>query len=225
MYLSQVPGYNRICARADRLEDAWRDRAFIDANDKICGVEVRLITLRMFIELNISRNPFLVGGTVGREHVAAFFWRLSPQYLRPSEYPDTAAGEPTPRERFVEMLIATVPFRRSVRAINRFLNRMLIDKPPSSGSATDAKADTSFAASAVHQLAAAYGWDEDKILDMPMPRMFQYLRKIHREKDPGLAYFNPIRDGLTKKLKAKARAKVQAQLDARKLARAAAAPG
>jgi hypothetical protein len=207
-------------ARADRLEDYWRDYAFLGLTEtlRIAGanrpqgggykIELRQLTLRMFIQLCAVRSPFLVGGRVGPEHVAQILWRLSPEYGRQNETAKVGNGETadapilpfsdspvhsSPRQRFVAS-IADLPFTATTRAITRFLDRMLIDKPPSSTKANGSRPDTSFAASVIHQLGKEYGWNDETILDLPMPRLFQYMRKIHRGYDPDLSYFNPLRD-------------------------------
>jgi hypothetical protein len=177
-------------ARADRLEDYWRDYAFLGLTEglRIAGgrkIEVLQLTLRMFIQLCAVHSPFLVGGRVGPEHVAQILWRLSPQY-----------GQ-IPRQEFVAS-IADLPFKSATRAINRYLNRMLIDKPPSSSKSNGSRPDTSFAASVIHLLGAAYGWSDETILDCPMPRLFQYMRKIRRDNQPDLPNFNPLRDRFKK---------------------------
>jgi hypothetical protein len=177
-------------ARADRLEDYWRDYAFLGLTEelRIAGgrkIEVRQLTLRMFIQLCAVRSPFLVGGRVGPEHVAQILWRLSPQY-----------GQ-IPRHEFVAS-IADIPFNSATRAITRFLDRMLIDKPPSAAKSNGSRPDTSFAASVIHQIGKEYGWSDEAILDLPMPRLFQYMRKIHRGYDPDLLRFNPLRDRFVK---------------------------
>ncbi len=186
-------GFSRHSAnRADRLEDYWRNFAFLGLNEELRffgghKVEVRLLTLRMFIQLCAVRSPFLVGGRVGPEHVAQILWRLSPAY-------DTRTSNPEARRQFVES-IAAIPFKSSVRNIGRYIDRMLIDKPPQpAGKLVKGKADTSFAASMVHRLAGEYGWSGEEILELPMPRIFQYLRRIQRENDPKSALWNPIRD-------------------------------
>src|SRR5439155_20425435 len=88
----------------------------------------------------------------------------------------------------------------TVRPLSRYLDRMLIDKPPGNAgpNSKSKKPDSSFAASAIHQLASAYGWSDELILDLPTPRLFQYMRKIHRASDPDLPYFNPLRDRVVK---------------------------
>ena len=200
-------------ARADRLEDYWRDYAFLGLDETIRvpsahqvaaidpnrpggsgepplpkGRTIRAsqISLRMFIQLCAVRSPFLVGGKVGPEHVAQILWRLSPQY-----------GDPAERKTFVAS-IADLPFKATVRAIQRYLDRMLADKPPSSSKSSGSRPDTSFAASVIHALAQTYSWGDEAILDLPMPRIFQYLRKIRRDADPEFSYFNPLRDRVQK---------------------------
>ena len=63
MYLTEIPGYDLACKRADRIEDYWRDFAFlgIDETLRIAGgykIEVRPLTLRIFIQLCAVRSPF-----------------------------------------------------------------------------------------------------------------------------------------------------------------------
>src|SRR5439155_5373159 len=114
MRLSEISGYTRAAQRGDRLEDYWRDYAFLGLNDELIipvagtkarRIEVRQLTLRMFIQLCAVRSPFLVGGSVGPQHVAQILWRLSPQYpeirnqtsgVRPLTA-DISAEGPTPR--------------------------------------------------------------------------------------------------------------------------------
>jgi hypothetical protein len=197
MYLSQIPGYSRAAQRGDRLDDYWRDFAFLGLNEelRIPGgrtIEVRQLTLRMFVQLCAVRSPFLVGGGVGPQHVAQILWRLSPKY-------DLRANDPEARKKFVAS-IADLPFRATTRAIARYLDRMLIDKPPQPARSNDSKSDTSFAASMIHHFAKEYGWNDEEILDLPMPRLFQYLRKIQRSHDPELSFWNPLRDRFTKKV-------------------------
>jgi hypothetical protein len=146
----------------------------------------------MFVQLCAHHSPFLVGGRVGPEHVAQILWRLSAEY-------DTRTTNPDARKQYIET-IADLPFHSSVRAITRFIDRMLTDKPPAPAGPSDSKPDTSFAASIIHALAKTYGWTDDAILDLPMPRIFQYLRKIRRDGDPDIAYFNPLRDRFTKRI-------------------------
>lgn len=194
MLLLHIPGYyDRAAKRLERLEDYWRDLAFLGLTEELrfAGrrkVEVRQLTLRMFVQLCAVRSPFLVGGKVGPEHVAQILWRLSPIY-------DTRLANPEARKAFVES-VADLGYHSAVRTISRFVDRMLIDKPPipESKSKGKAKPDTSFAASVIHTMAISYGWNDELILDQPIPRLFQYMRKITRYNDPEVLTFNPLVD-------------------------------
>ena len=184
------PG-EKSAVRAEALEDYWRDFAFLGINEELrfpggLALEVRQLTLRMYVQLCAVRSPFFKGGRVGPEHVAQVLWRLSPKY-------DTRTTNPNARQELVAE-IARLPFRASVRVIDRFLQKMMLDKPPIRRRKNGAKVDTSFAASIIHAIASSYGWSDELILDLPMPRIFQYMRKIHRDNDPDLARFSPLRD-------------------------------
>lgn len=200
MKTSEIPGYIRAQSRADRIEDYWRDFAFLGLPEEIRfpngqTVTVNLLTLRMYIQLSAVRCPFIVGGRVRPEHVAQILWRLSPLY-------DKRDAKHKTRTKFVKS-IAKLPFIASIRAINRFLDRMFTDKPPTpvaSNNGSTKKLDSSFAARMIHNLAGAYGWSDDAILDMPIPRLFQYMRNIHRNEDPKMIHFNPLRDKLTNRV-------------------------
>ena len=206
MYLSEIPGYTRAIERVERLEDARRDYAFLDLdyelniagsvprreNSPATGykLSVRPLTLRMFTQLCAVRSPFFVGGRIQPEDVAAILWRLSAQY---------SASDRKARAAFVSS-IATLPFHATTRAINRYLDLMMFDRPPSSAANRKSAApDTSFAASIVHEMGAAYGWDDETTMDIPMPRLFQLLRKIQRQHDPEMGHSHPLREKIDQK--------------------------
>src|SRR5437762_5593614 len=141
-------------ARADRLEDHWRDFTFLGLTETLhiaggFSIEVQQLTLRMFLQLCAVRSPFLVGGRVGPEHVMQILWRLSPNY---------SAMDLVGRSEFIAS-IGVLPYRSSRRAIDRFLDRMFIDKPPQSASPRrkNIKNDTCFAASVIHAFVENYG--------------------------------------------------------------------
>ncbi len=195
--------YDRAIARSDRLHDYWRDFAFLGLNEEIrvAGdpetreartVPVRQLTLQMFIELCAVRSPFLVGGSIRPEHVAQILWRLSPEY-------DWRLTNPEARKDFIAR-IASLPFKPAIRSISRYLDRMLIDRPASNDKANGSRADTSFAASVVHAFASLYSWSDETILSLPMPALFQYLRKIQHHHNPEAISFNPLRDRFTARI-------------------------
>jgi hypothetical protein len=81
MILSEVPGYDRCLQRGYRLEESFREFSYLDAPEFICGVEVRPLTLQMYLQLCDARSPFLVGGRAPFiQDVGVFLFRLSPAY-------------------------------------------------------------------------------------------------------------------------------------------------
>lgn len=194
MLHSKIAGYNRAAARAARLEEGWREFPFLGGHERICGLQINLLTLRMFLQLCHARSPYLVGGRPGPQHALQFVWRLSPNY---------APTNNEARAQLAEFITANWNARKWHRAIIRFVDRMLLDKPPSSGSGSS-QSDVSFAVAVIHQIASAYGWDADRILDTPMPALFQYMRQIKRDRlaarGENLPVFNPFREKFTKKI-------------------------
>src|ERR1700730_7053612 len=81
MELSAVSGYKRCLARGYKLEESHREYSYLDAPEFICGVEVRPLTLQMYLQLCAARSPFLVGGRAPFiQDVGVFLFRLSPAY-------------------------------------------------------------------------------------------------------------------------------------------------
>lgn len=121
------------------------------------------------------------------------------------------------RSKFIER-VRGLPFRQTVRAINRFVDRMLFDRPASSGRrnapATSEPADTSVAADIIHLITGAYGWHRDQVLALPMPEVFQALRKIQRDnpkcKKRERALVHPFATRFTRKHRALASAAAEA---------------
>jgi len=193
---SQIPGYNRAYNRGARLEESWRELPFLGdrVTEKIRSLEVRLITLRMFLQLCRARSRFLCGGTIRPQDVTLFLWRISPSY---------SPGDKSARLSIAQKVASDWPDAKCwKRAIDRYLDRMFLDKPPTSGGKSES--DACFAAAMIHEIASAYGWDADSILDTPMPALFQYVRQIQRDRmskyGKDLPRFNPLRSRFTKKV-------------------------
>jgi hypothetical protein len=222
VFLSEIPGYRRCAERAEKLEDARRDYAWLnlDYELNIAGAQprgegspatgrkliVRPLSLRMFTQLCAVRSPFLMGGSIRAEHVAQILWRISPSY------------SPTDKESRLAFLasIAHLPFSGTVRAINRYLDLMLFDRPATSPARGKGHGpDTSFAASIVHEMASAYGWSSETTMDVPLPQLFQLLRKIQRQHDPEMASSHPLREKIDQKFFKLAVAKMNAAGPAR----------
>jgi hypothetical protein len=175
MNLDSIPGY----AKALALEEELRGFAFLDLPQAVCGVPLKAPTLRQAIALINIRSPFFVGGRKGGADVAAFLWFLSPGY-NPADRPA--------RAKFLHR-IARKRLGTCIRQIDRFLDDVMLDAPPTQeGPRTTPFVN--FAARLVETFAVEYGWSESAVLDLPLPRLFQYLRLIELRRNPKTKFIN-----------------------------------
>jgi hypothetical protein len=159
---------------------------FLPVNDQINGVTVRQMTLRQLVILFQVHSPVLVGGTIGPEHVGQLLWILSPQY-------DAENAEQ--RRAYLEALIAQYPpqrFRLFYRAIRRYIWRHFhFDRPPRRGNGIEIAA--SYAAGIIHKLRrAGHSEPDDQIMELPIARIFQYMKWIEVEENPRTPQFNAL---------------------------------
>jgi hypothetical protein len=196
--LEQLPEYRRATRRGAALEEHWRDNAFLGLDEKICGITVRAITLRMFLRLCRARSPFLCPGRIRPGHVAQFLWHLSPKHKMPHE-----RGYKRARQAFADS-IARLDYRTARRAIFRYIWRHFMDRPPSKRARKSEPASVSIAAAIIHALAKSYGWNDEEILDKPMARIYQYIIELRTEhardaKQP-VPTFTPVVSRLRKRV-------------------------
>lgn len=173
--LSEIPGF----AEAANAEQVNRELAFLPMPPPICGVPVRHMNARHHIIISGCGNRFLCGGRIQAEDVAFFLWVLSPQYTT----------EPGFREAFIAETVRPLDFSAVVKDINAYLDRVFQDWPASDG--VERKLYTAPVASLVDHLASEYGWSDEAILEMPLARIFQYMRRITLRHNPRALMFNP----------------------------------
>ena len=183
-------------SRGAAIEQNLRAAAFLPFNERICGIEVVPLTLRILGRLRASHSPFLVGGWIRNGHIAAFLWAVSPGYSLTS-----AAEKNKAREELVQRA-AALPRARALKAVRKYLFLAWMDRPPVRRSAKGDLSAVSFEAAMVHHIARVYHWDDDLILDKPLKRLYQYLTMIRLEGDPKAITFNPIVDRLVRLVKA-----------------------
>lgn len=172
-----IPGYRDALDR----ESAIRDAAFIDLPESICGVQVKPLTIRLFITLDGIGSPFVRGAAVEAADVARFLWAVSPLY---------SATDTEARAKFVRQCRKIIGID-AADAIRAYLDEAFMDAPASSESAGEQAPFASWASSLVDFLANQYSWSEDEILDMPLKRAWQYVRRIQKRSNPSKTLFNP----------------------------------
>jgi hypothetical protein len=145
--------------------------AFVGIEPSICGVIlVNPFTPQMYIELEGCGNAFFNDKEISPEDVAAFLWRISPQYKR-----DDKAG----RLAFLA-LIGVLPGQGAVDELFEYKRRAWAAMPKATGSLHSASMG-SWVSTLVHAIASKYHWPEQEILNMPFRRLWQYLNRIKEE--------------------------------------------
>lgn len=148
--LETIPAYKRATRRGAALQEKLREAAFLNLPASICGVEVRQLNARHMLLLFRTKSPFFCGGDIGPGDVAAFLWCVSPHYL-----PLTDPRGHDARRAFVAR-VATVPFLKAKRAIQRMIYFATLDRPPVNAKKARQPAATCFIGSLVHIIASKY---------------------------------------------------------------------
>ncbi len=189
-------------------EQLIRDLAFSGLPDRLCDIPVARLTFRHWHWLTIMESPFLLGASLSsntiRGHIAAYFWTLAPH--RPL-VPKNTWLEKRYKKRFLRQ-VGKIETRRALAGIHDHLSAVFQDAPPTTLNTEPRASYYSCAATIIHRLATAYGWTDEVILDLPLTRLFQYLKiidlqsAVQARKKP--LQFNPS-DALKGRLAAKIR--------------------
>ncbi|MEY2500586.1 MAG: hypothetical protein QOI07_920 [Verrucomicrobiota bacterium] len=206
-------------ARAKEVDESLRERALLDLPENINGVVVKQFTLRHLHILFKLQSPFIYGGVRKIEDIGVFLWVVSPHYNQEDRFvvlprrklfwrrlKARLRGEPfiipTVRQVFLAELVLHPRFEHFYRAIDRYLNRVFRDSPPTIKNAKSIAA--CYAAGVIHQIAKTYGMQAhpgsmifDQIMDTPLAALFQLLKWIQADQDPKTPQFNPMQDQVT----------------------------
>lgn len=186
-----VPGYAEALLR----ENLLRTAAFVMPVERIHGFVVQPMTLRQHAELKLARSPYLAPTrTPTPAETVQFLWRLAPQFTREQGRAWRAFKKklknifpPAPRfwraadNNHQRDFAAILQHAQLVTAIREYMTEVMFDRPPAS-SANSAPDYFSDECAVCARLARAYGWRESDIMDLPLKRIFQYLKEC-REND------------------------------------------
>jgi hypothetical protein len=192
MTLEEFPGYRE----ALRAESEARDYAFLDLPRSICGIDVGPVTLRQLLARLALRCPFvadLPAETIIQfpdpaGEIGAFIWHISNARARSA---GSRLDEHLARERLCKQL-AFVSAEDAIAGIKEFLKITFLDAPGSGGKTYIPTA--SIAATLVDIFAAEYGWNEDRILDSAMVKLYQLLRERTLRLNPKAVLHNRLSD-------------------------------
>ena len=164
-------------------EDALREQAFVSWNADVLGEPLRQLTLGDMLRLQGAGNPFIAGGAYPEPcDVLQFMWELHAENR----------GGLFRRWRAQRRMVRRVALRKvegdAMRAwsgaINAYLDDVFLDAPRRKGREDERPLGVCFMASFLVRIASALGATDPATgaawADVPVARIFQYLKAITR---------------------------------------------
>jgi len=151
---------------ANRVKDREaRICALLNVCEDCAGLPANPLTFRKLLLLEYAENSFVTGGEVEAQDVVQFLWIISPEY----SYDRKKAGAFSHK-------VGRLKMEASVQGIIDWLEGQLRDVPR--GSDAGVVTGRVWLAQYVDLFASQYGWDDEKIMDMPLLRLGAYRSEI-----------------------------------------------
>lgn len=182
----EVPGLREAIARESRI----RDSAFLRGNEVVCGVVVRPLCLETLIWLEQAQNGFFVRYVFDddRERLAHAIQTL--YFSRPCfAVPDSPVVgfwrsfmDGLSEQLFIRRLVRGKDKDAIVSEVAEWISDAFMDAP--SGGSDNAVRSPSYASYPVYIFdrfaEAGFSFGYDEIMEMPLKRLWQYLRIANR---------------------------------------------
>lgn len=191
--------------RAIYEESAIREASFLGLTYDICDVPVRQLTPYKYILLDFINSPFIkkteeLDDASIAKHVFDFIWIVSADFKE-----NDAEAKAT----FIKEKLADLDFVKAMEDIYQYINDMFLDAPPLRATVEQTKQykpqHWAWIVSYIDNLSEAYGWTDEYILHLPMPRILQYNNAIYARKmssgGKSPALVNPRSDPIYLKIK------------------------
>jgi hypothetical protein len=167
----QIPGLREAIEQEQHI----RDTSFLALPESVCGFDVNPLTLRHVLTLGAIGSPFMRGGYPMPHDVGAFM---------------VVVGDWSGFKRWRNLRkLSRVETSKVIAEIDLFIKESFQDSPGGSGKESGASY-YSFAAALVDVFGKEYGWTEYETLNVPLKRMFQYIKAISR-RNGETVLFNP----------------------------------
>lgn len=171
-------------ASVKEAEDRARCVAFLDTTFLVCGEELRPLTARDLLQLDMTGNTF-VGYDAGlrkeAQNVQELIWLLHQDNPARSILPPTGLRARLKHWRIMRR-INRLDSEQAFEEVREFMRTQLQDSParcrPTKAESSSKPIGASFIASIVMRVALDTGWRENEIIDIPLSRVFQYIKLI-----------------------------------------------
>ena len=174
--ISEVPGLAEYIARKRYQTAAERESAFLGKTHIVCGIKLRAMTVLDFTILSHTNNALLSNGNPTLKELFLFLWMLRKKEAR--WFRSIRAWN------FGRRCGRLNPQRAAIECL-AYVDRMFADIPASPrGSSSEPV--SCVVASWCHCILSTYAsMTEEKVLQMPLPKLWQYLRNIKQDRNPG----------------------------------------
>lgn len=161
--------------KATRDEWLARTLSFHPLNESVCGFVLVPMTLSHYSLLRIAGSAFLLKDeTPSEDDVIQFLWCLSPEYnrKRPGWLFRLRCRRLRGERNLARLAVA-------VKKIRDFMQTAMLDRPAAVvGSGIDEPDYYCDEAAIVASMARDKGWSEEAILNLPLRRLFQYMKEM-----------------------------------------------
>lgn len=159
-------------------ENRYRLRAFCGEPYPcdVLGQALRLLTLRDTVLLQLAENPLYCGGKVDAVSALQALFIVS-----------EARDKGVSAQSFSARVAKKFEEANICEAAIKYVDEMFADSGAVDGFAQPKKRKPPHyinAAIYIDELAAAYGWDSERILALPMPQIYQYVHLIREGRSP-----------------------------------------
>lgn len=170
---------------AYRVEEMERELLYLNGKFNVAGVYIPAMNGRSYNMLCAMANPYVFGGREPTiEDACRLIWTVRLQL----PFPWWQNWRSISKKR--NAFLRKVDLSRVLDDVSEYVDLIFLDAPKGDGGG---RSGDSIAASVAYVMApmwAHYGWDEGKVLDAPVPIIYQKMKLIRRKLDPD-AKFRP----------------------------------
>lgn len=161
---------------AYREEELERELLYLNGNFEVAGVMIPTMNARSYNLLCATANPYVFGGRPTLEDACKLLWIVRMQ--SPFPWWQRILSVSTRRNLFLRKL----DLSRVMSEVADYVDLIFLDSPKGSGRGGD-----SVAASVAYlmlPLWTHFAWDEETVLNAPLPNIYQRMKLIRRKLDP-----------------------------------------
>lgn len=201
--LKDIPGFAAAVQNEATKQFRSRENAWLDLTHDICGMRIRVMTIRDYVLLDRIESPFLFRIAPTVQDLTMFLWILSPQFQSIQRWPGIVQHIAA----FLHAKTVKRKFGRNVpessdeacKAAFKYVDEMFADAPPY----VDRNHGESSLCYLTHWydiVMSEYTITEKEFWSLQIPKLFQLIAAIARRNNPHMPQFNKGPDAIKARL-------------------------